>query len=174
MTQPAPVLVVDYDPGWNESFEVIKGRVAAAIGRMAAAIEHIGSTAVPGLAAKPIIYIDILLAFDSCLRQTVRELALLGYRHQGDLGIVGREAFESPAGDLAHNLYVCHSAGREFYRHIAFRDYLRAHPDVADAYGNLKRALAMKYCDDRIAYTIGKHDFIVDLLRRALMESPEP
>jgi GrpB-like predicted nucleotidyltransferase (UPF0157 family) len=89
---PIPVIVVDYDPNWPRIFETLRQRIAEALGDAAAAIEHVGSTAVPGLAAKPIIDTDVLLASETLLPVAIERLASLGYVHQGNLGIQEREA----------------------------------------------------------------------------------
>lgn len=162
-----PVIVVDYDPNWPLLFRTLQRRFSDALGRMAAAIEHVGSTSVPNLAAKPIVDIDVLLAAESELPAAIAKLAQIGYVHQGDLGILGREAFRTPVGDPPHNLYVCRTSNGEFQRHLLFRDYLRAHPKDAKAYGDLKKALALQFRDDRSAYVDGKSEFVAKILIRA-------
>ena len=168
-----PIIVVDYDSQWAGVFETLRGRIAGALGDLAAAIEHVGSTAVPGWAAKPVIDIDVLLASSDGLPEAVRRLAPLGYTHRGDLGVVDREAFRQPAGQAAHHLYVCPPDSLEYPRHIAFRDYLLAHPDCAKVYGELKRNLAMQYRDDRESYNAGKAEFVREILGRALTPRTE-
>lgn len=163
-----PVVVVDYDPGWVGTFEVLREQIAGVVGDAASAIEHVGSTAVPGLAAKPIIDIDVLLTSESVLPEAIERLARLGYVHQGDLGIAEREAFLTPAGATAHHLYVCPPNSREFKRHVAFRDYLRVHPAEAKAHGDLKKALAAQFRDDRDAYMAGKDELVKEILARAM------
>jgi GrpB-like predicted nucleotidyltransferase (UPF0157 family) len=165
---PDPVRVVDYDSRWPAAFETLRAHLAGALENLAAAIEHIGSTAVPGLAAKPIIDIDVLLNFASDLPLVIQILASLGYVHQGDLGITGREAFGTPVGLPAHHLYVCPPESQEYRRHLALRDYLRARPSEALAYGNLKRSLAARFRDDRSAYAASKREFVEILLQQAL------
>jgi len=91
-----PIVIVDYDPSWPGQFEMLQCRIAKALGDVAARIEHVGSTAVPGLAAKPIIDLDVLLPSTNDLPAAIDRLASLGYEHQGDLGIPGRVAFTSP------------------------------------------------------------------------------
>jgi GrpB-like predicted nucleotidyltransferase (UPF0157 family) len=162
-----PVIVVDYDPTWPTVFESLRKRIAGVLGGMAAAIEHVGSTAVPNLAAKPIIDLDVLLASETMLPATVERLASLGYVHRGDLGVPQREAFYAPANDPPHHLYVCPPHSAEFRRHVAFRDYLRAHPREAKIYANLKIRLAERFRDDRPAYNDGKTEFVKGLLSRA-------
>jgi len=161
-----PVLIADYDPKWVELYEVLRVRIAGALGSVAATIEHVGSTAIPSLAAKPIIDIDVLLAAESSLGEAISRLEEMGYVYQGNLGIAERDAFRAPAGDIPHHLYICPPHSSEFRKHLAFRDYLRAHPEEAAAYGNLKRALALQFKDDRSAYTAGKGEFVAEILSR--------
>jgi GrpB-like predicted nucleotidyltransferase (UPF0157 family) len=163
-----PVVVVDYDPAWPELFEFFRGRVMGALDGLAAGVEHVGSTSVFGLAAKPIIDMDVLLVSAAALPAAIERLASLGYIHQGDLGIPEREAFRRPAGERAHHLYACPPNSPEFRRHLAFRDYLRSHPKEAKAYGDLKKALALKFPLDREAYMAGKGELVTELLSRAL------
>jgi GrpB-like predicted nucleotidyltransferase (UPF0157 family) len=163
-----PVVVVDYDPAWPTQFRSLRGRIAGVLRLMASAIEHVGSTAVPGLAAKPIIDIDVLLSAESLLPAAIARLATLGYIHQGDLGIPGREAFLSPTGSTPHHLYLCPPHSAELRRHLALRNYLRNHPEEARKYGDLKKALALRFADDRAAYQAGKSEFVVELTKRAI------
>ena len=134
-----PIIIQDYDPGWPELFETLRLRIASALDGIVDAIEHVGSTVVPGLAAKPIIDMDALLASGSDLPLAVARLASIGYAHEGDLGIPGREAFRSRPADYPHHLYVCHPNSPAYSGHIAFRDYLRKHEKEAAAYAELKR-----------------------------------
>ena len=165
---PRPIIVVDYDPEWPKVFAMLRDRIAAPLGDVAAAIEHVGSTAVPGLAAKPIIDIHVLLASAGGLQHAIERLAPLGYEHEGDLGVIGREAFKHAPDLPVHHLYVCLPDCAEYGRNIAFRDYLRAHSDSAQAYGALKIELAKRHRDDRKAYTAAKTDFVADIVRRAM------
>ena len=165
------VLIENYDPNWPVLFAALRAKLAAALGDLAASIEHVGSTAVPGLAAKPILDIDVLLCSAEHLALAMERLSSLGYRHQGDLGIAGREAFATPSGDPPHHLYVCPPSSPASRRHILFRDHLRAHPGHAQAYADLKRRLAAQFSDDRVAYTEAKSNFIRSILQ-ALDEPP--
>jgi GrpB-like predicted nucleotidyltransferase (UPF0157 family) len=101
---PTPLVITEYDPQWPVLFEELRVKFSELLGDMASAIEHVGSTSVPGLAAKPIIDLDVLLASAACLPETIRRLATLGYEHQGDLGIAGREAFQTPPDLFARDL----------------------------------------------------------------------
>lgn len=163
-----PIIIEEYNPLWPQQFQKVRERIAPALGELAAAIEHIGSTAVPGLAAKPIVDVDVLLKNSDDLPLAITKLAALGYQHQGDLGIPGREAFKAPYHDVPQHLYVCCAGSQEFARHITFRDYLRTHPGDAAAYATLKRKLARESQFDRDAYTKAKSDFIAGILRRAV------
>lgn len=162
------VVVTDYDPDWPELFQSLRSRIAHALGTIAALIEHVGSTAVPGLAAKPIIDIDVLLISADALPTAIDRLATIGYLHQGNLGIAEREAFLAPQGSFPHHLYVCPPDSIEFRRHLAFRDYLRAHADETRNYGELKRMLAAEFRDDRPSYIAGKEAFVAELTDRAM------
>ena len=166
-----PVIIHDYDPLWPRVFETLRSRIAPLLDSMAAAIEHVGSTAVPGLAAKPIIDIDVLLTSAAALPPAIARLASLGYEHRGDLGIAGREAFRAPSNDFPHHLYVCPPASEEYRRHIAFRDHLRTHQRDASAYAGLKRALAGRFGDDREGYNQAKSAFVAEILERAAKAS---
>lgn len=163
-----PVIVLDYDPNWPGLFQSLRKRIADALGDMAVAIEHVGSTAVPDLAAKPIIDIDVLLASETTLSVAIERLASLGYIHRGNLGVPEREAFLAPVNNPPHHLYVCPPSSAEFRRHIAFRDYLRAHPEDAKIYGDLKRALAERFRDDRSGYNTAKAEFVTELTSRTI------
>lgn len=168
-----PVIIEDYDPRWPQRFETLRARVSAVLGTLAAAIEHVGSTAVPGLASKPIIDIDVLLQSQTDLQSAIERLAAMGYAYEGDLGIAGREAFRAPASEFRHHLYVCQPNSPAYQQHLAFRDYLRTHPEDACAYESLKRSLAERFGSDRDAYTQGKTEFIEAILRRAEASGPE-
>src|ERR1035437_10199467 len=143
-----PVIMVEYDPRWGEAFALLRQELAGVLGNVAIAIEHVGSTAVLGLCAKPIIDIDVVVA-ERQVGEAIRRLAALGCVHQGDLGITGREAFTGLPGRPAHHLYVCRPETPALREHIAFRDYLRAHPDAAAAYGVVKREAAIAFREDR-------------------------
>jgi GrpB-like predicted nucleotidyltransferase (UPF0157 family) len=157
----SPVVIVDYyDSRWPATFEQVRARVEAGLGPLAVAIEHIGSTAVPGLAAKPIIDLDVVIGDRTDLPAVIEQLRSLGYHHQGDLGVPGREAFTTPANAPPHHLYVCAVGTSALVRHLVFRDALRADPEMAGAYGRLKRTLAARHGHDRGAYTEVKSPFI--------------
>jgi GrpB-like predicted nucleotidyltransferase (UPF0157 family) len=161
---PEPVIIVDYDPQWPVIFNKLKINVLTVLGNLPVTIEHVGSTSVPGLAAKPVIDMDIVVKSSEDIPETIQRLATLGYVHEGDLGITGREAFSAPEGYPGHHLYLCTQDSRKLHRHLVFRDYLRQHPEVAAEYGKLKKGLAQKYRDDREGYTEAKTEFIENIL----------
>jgi GrpB-like predicted nucleotidyltransferase (UPF0157 family) len=170
------VRIVQYDPLWTSIFEDLKHVVESQLGDLAVAVEHVGSTAVPGLAAKPIIDLDVVLVSIVNLPSVISLLGELGYFHQGDLGISNREAFGRDANDVPrlgkprpwprHHLYVCSQDSRELRRHIILRDYLRANPSEASKYEALKRQLASRHRYDIDAYVDGKTAFIETILSR--------
>lgn len=160
-----PVVLAAWDPAWEHTFAAIRDRVAEALGDVAVGIEHVGSTAVAGLAAKPIIDIDVVLRREQDVAEAIVRLAAIGYQHLGNLGIVGRDAFRAPAGAPAHHLYVCPASSAELRAHLIFRDALRRRPDLAKAYETLKRELAAAYRNDRDSYAEGKSRFIASALQ---------
>ncbi len=126
-----------------------------------------GSTSVPGLIAKPVIDICIGLQEPPPPGEAIIvALADLGYEHRGEHGIPGRHFFRKGAPRSHHLHVVLH--GNDFWvRHLLFRDYLRAHPDEAEAYADLKRLLAIRHAGDREMYTDSKGPFIAGVLERA-------
>jgi GrpB-like predicted nucleotidyltransferase (UPF0157 family) len=169
---PRAIEVVPYDPAWPDIFENLRQRALHAVADVARAIEHVGSTAVPGLAAKPIIDMDVVVASAEDVPRAIERLATIGYVHRGNLGIEGREAFHHSPHLPRHNLYVCPEDSLALRNHLALRDYLRAHPDAARQYAALKKQLAAKVHDDIDAYIAGKTGFIVGILREMGL-SPE-
>src|ERR1700751_4568863 len=103
---PTPLVIKEYDPQWPVLFEELRVKLSELLGNMVSAIEHVGSTSVPGSAAKPIIDLDCFLASACYLRETLQRLSTLGYEHEVDLGIAGRETFRTPPNHFAHHLYV--------------------------------------------------------------------
>jgi GrpB-like predicted nucleotidyltransferase (UPF0157 family) len=167
-----PVVLAAYDPAWPAMFERVRERLAAALGEAAVGIEHVGSTAVPGLEAKPILDIDVVVRHADDIPRAIARLRAVGYEHLGDLGIAGREAFRAPASDAGprHHVYACAVGTPELIAHLALRDELRADPGLAARYAALKRGLAERYRDDRDAYAEGKSAFIGAVLRRQRTE----
>lgn len=161
-------MVVPYDPLWAMAFEKIKNELTPVLGATVLAIEHVGSTAVPGLYAKPIIDIDIVIEHGVFDRVTER-LREAGYTHVGNQGIEGREAFkyEDKPHLMKHHLYVCEKDAAELKRHLALRDYLRQHKGSRDQYSHIKRVMAEKYPHDIDQYIKGKEPVILEIYKKA-------
>lgn len=156
------VVVFPYDEQWKQDFLKIKDELTSALGQLAKEIEHVGSTSVEGLSAKPIIDIDVVIKDYTVFNEVVSALGTIGYRHEGDLGIAGREAFKYDGKDhlRKHHLYVCPEDSPELKRHIAFRDYLRTHPDAVREYSRIKEEGAKLYPYDIERYIEHKSPFI--------------
>lgn len=169
------VLVVPYDPAWPGAFESIRARILEVfVGVEApfARVEHVGSTSVPGLLAKPIIDVDVVVAARADVTPAIEALARIGYAHQGDLGVAGREALRPPPDSgPTHHLYVVVESNQAHRDHVDLRDHLRTHPAVATEYATLKTALGVRFptdgADDRAAYTDAKAGFIQSVLAAA-------
>jgi GrpB-like predicted nucleotidyltransferase (UPF0157 family) len=158
------IQVVNYDPKWPNLFQRIRERVWPSICDFTIAIEHVGSTSVPGLAAKPVLDIDVVIPSRNEIQLVVTHLSNLGYAHRGDLGIEDREAFTAPEDGPAHHLYVCSSESVALLNHLTLRDHLRAHPSDVEAYSALKKRLAEQCSGDLDRYVEGKTDFILSIL----------
>ena len=153
---------------WHQLFAEEEARLREAIGEHVVAIEHIGSTAICGLPAKPIIDIAAAVREAVDAQACVRLLENIGYEYRGESGIAGRYYFVK-GEPRTHHLHMVES-GSDFWRdHLLFRDYLRRHREVAEKYERLKRDLAIMYEKDRGAYTEGKSRFIEEVLKRAGM-----
>jgi GrpB-like predicted nucleotidyltransferase (UPF0157 family) len=161
----SPIVIADYDPGWPALFERLAEPVRAAVAGLGARVEHVGSTSVPGLAAKPIVDMDVVMPSPTDVPAAIDRLRELGYVYQGDKGIAGREAFLWPAGAPAHHLYVVVEGGDPYTNHVRFRDHLRRDPRIAEEYAALKRRVAAEHGADRLAYTEAKTAFVARTLR---------
>ena len=144
------ITVLPYDSAWGSDFEKIKCEIEVALGELIIGIEHVGSTAVEGLSAKPCIDIDVIIKDYSVFDAVVKALENIGYIHEGDLGIKGREAFKySDKPHLKnHHLYVCPKDSEELHRHIALRDHLRNSPLAREEYGKVKVEAARLFPND--------------------------
>ena len=162
------VVVVPYDEAWARAFEAVREELQAALGELAVRIEHVGSTSVPGLSAKPIIDIDVVIHDTSLLPDAVSALAGIGYIHEGDGGIPGREMFKYTGKEhlQKHHLYVCAEDSAELKRHTAFRDYLRSHPEAVREYSRVKEEGAALYPFDIDSYIGHKSPFIEGIYSR--------
>ena len=152
--------VVDHDPSWRGRFETERDLLSRALGEVALKVHHVGSTAVPGLAAKPVIDILIEVTGLDALDALNGRMEALGYEPKGEFGIPGRRYFRKGGSDRSHHIHAFVCGDSNITRHIAFRDYLRAHPEVAREYGALKKRIA-KECDNDVArYCDGKDAYV--------------
>lgn len=158
--------VVDYDSSWPMPFERLRSSIWRVVADVASSIEHVGGTSDPGLAAKPVIDIDVVVPRVH-MAAAIARLTSLGYEHKGDLGVPQREAFQRPPGSPPHHLYLCPTGSPALANHIAVRDYLRAHPSAAQAYGDLKKHLALEYARDIDGYVEAKTGFLLEILRKS-------
>jgi GrpB-like predicted nucleotidyltransferase (UPF0157 family) len=166
------LIVVPYDPEWATSFERLCTYLAELLtGVDVLSIEHVGSTSVPGLAAKPVIDVDIVVERPN-VDAAARALEGAGYTPLGEMGIVDRWAFGAPDGAPRHNTYVTVEGCLCVRDHRALRDTLRANPELRDEYSAVKVALAER-TDDIDVYVDGKTDVILKVLRAAGIEQDE-
>lgn len=159
------VVVESYNPKWVDWFTEIQKSIWPSLQDVAIAIEHVGSTSVPGLAAKPIIDIDIIVPDKSFLDQTIGRLGRLGYEHRGNLGIQDRDAFRKRQQVYRHNLYVCPKDSISLQNHLCLRDSLRENSKLRNEYASIKLQLARRFPDSIDDYIEGKTDFILSILR---------
>ena len=165
----APVVIADCDPQWPILYQEEKGRILEAIGRVIVAIEHIGSTAVPGLGAKPIIDIMVAVSHLADAEECIQPLKGIGYEYAPELEVSmpQRRYFDKGPAEARIHLHMVELAGEFWQRHLLFRDFLRDHPQVAQEYEQLKRELAAEYGLDRAGYTEAKTSFIRSVEARA-------
>jgi GrpB-like predicted nucleotidyltransferase (UPF0157 family) len=163
------VEVVPHDPRWRDAFEAEAQRVAAALGGNVVAVHHIGSTAIPNIHAKPVV--DLLVEVADVTEVDGRGPAMesLGYEVMGEYGIHGRRYFrkDNEEGTRTHNVHAFKAGSAEVWRHLAFRDYMIAHPVEARSYSELKRKLAEEHPQSMDEYMDGKDGFIKEMDMRA-------
>ena len=167
-----PVVIVPYDPQWPLQFDQERRLLAAALGDHALVIEHFGSTSVPGLCAKPVIDILVLVAEFEPDQFYIDALAPLGYFHHNWQDQPEHHLFFRKGTPRTHHLHIVRQGGAEHLRHLAFRNYLRRHPAVADEYARLKLDLAEKYANQREIYTESKTGFIRQIEAKAMRGEP--
>jgi GrpB-like predicted nucleotidyltransferase (UPF0157 family) len=171
------VVVVDADPGWPNQFREIATYLSAFVGSSVVRIEHVGSTSVPGLAAKPIIDIDVVVAREADLTGALRRIASAGYVWVGDLDVRGREAFDAPSEPPlpTHHLYLVVENNRAHADHWLFRDALIENPELVVRYAEIKRENAVRSGGDLDRYVALKAAFVAEVLAEArLAHDMEP
>ena len=161
------VVVLPYDRTWKFAFEEIKREIEGAIGDLIIGIEHVGSTSVEGLSAKPIIDIDVIIKDYSSFDAVVSKLEAIGYIHEGNLGIKDREAFKYTDKPhlQQHHLYVCPQQSEELYRHTTFRDFLINNPEAVKKYSAVKEKAAQLFPDSIEQYIEYKSPCIEELYK---------
>ncbi len=164
------IRLTEHDPTWATDFLHESERVRPAFGVVLIALHHIGSTAVPGTLAKPIIDLLAIVSDVHLLDARATHITALGYEVMGEFGLPGRRYFrrDDAEGVRTHHIHAyAPTSASEFERYLSFRDYLREHPLVAQEYSDLKRSLARQCQGDTRCYSDGKTDFVRDVERRA-------
>lgn len=161
------VVIEKWNSKWKDEFENIVASLGKDIIYNSIKIEHVGSTSVEGLSAKPIIDLDIVIENDK-FEIIKRLLNDKGYEHEGDLGIDGREAFSYAGKEelMTHHLYVCPKDSKELFKHITFRDFLKNNPALASEYSKVKEQAAVLYPDDIDKYMEFKSEIIEKIYKR--------
>jgi len=169
------IAIEEYNVKWESEFNKIYTLINNVMEDSIVAIEHVGSTSVKGLVSKPILDIDIVIEDYEIFPEVAKRLETIGYYHQADWSFKGREAFgrkdafvpwsEENTVWMEHHLYVCDKNSEELRKHLAFRNYLREHEDVAAEYGSLKKELARE-SKHRSSYSEGKTAFITNILEK--------
>ena len=159
------IIVVDYDTNWKSAFIDIKDELLRTLEGHIISIEHVGSTSIPNCPAKPIIDIDIVIHGNFEIVKSL--LSTMGYIHEGDLDIKGREAFKYQGKEhlMKHHLYVLEDDALELKKHLTLKEHLAKHPDDLIIYGTLKKELAKKFPHDSESYVNGKSSFIQEIYK---------
>lgn len=172
------VELVPYDPAWRRCYETERARLQAAIGNHVLDIQHVGSTSIPGMIAKPIIDIAVAVASFETAQVCIAPVERLGYAYRGENGIPRRHFFVR-GERRTHHLHINELNSAQWRNQVCFRDALIHNPELAAAYATLKQDLARQFPTDREAYTAGKAPFIRRVLAQAMIarwckESGEP
>ena len=168
-----PIIIVGYNPRWPARYEEEKELILGLIGHQVVVIEHVGSTAVPGLGAKPIIDIMVAVSRLADAEECIAPLPGIGYEYvpPSEVGIPERRYFRKGSAEArTHHIHMVERTSDFWERTLLFRDFLRAHPELAQQYYQLKKELAAKYCSDREGYTEAKTPFIECVIARARAE----
>ncbi len=168
-----PIQVVAYCALWPAQFAVLAGHLRGVLaGLPHVRVEHVGSTSVPGLAAKPVLDIDVVVD-GADVATAVAALQQVGYVHRGDLGVTGREAFVAPDDDPRRHVYVCREGTLHLRNHLAVREVLRRREDLREEYGAVKVALAADPTMEIDAYLARKSDVLQKVLAESDLSAEE-
>lgn len=163
------IQMVPYNPEWRQEFAWEAAQLTNTLGENVVAVHHIGSTAIPNIYAKPVLDLLLVVRSVEALDDKQSEIEAQGYEARGEYGIPGRRFYrrDNSQGDRTHQIHAFEVGSPQIARHLAFRDYVIAHPDTAQAYSDLKRTLAAQHPNDIEAYMDGKDAFIQEIDRRA-------
>lgn len=164
---PTPNRLVEWSPEYAATFAELRDFLMPAVAPLGGTVEHVGSTSVPGMYGKPVLDVDAVLPARDSVPAAVAALTELGYRHRGDLGVAGREAFDRPAQLPLHHMYVVVDGSAAHHDHVDLRDYLCSSQSAVQRYAVRKRELADVLATDRTAYTEAKSDVVQQLLAEA-------
>lgn len=167
MLKTKKVIVLPYSIEWENNFNAICDELSTALQGDFLTIEHVGSTSVKGMSAKPIIDIDIVIKSYEVFEAVKIKLESIGYQHEGNLGIKDREAFRYDGREhlQEHHLYVCPESSEELRRHLTFREYLRENPEAVMEYSTVKEEGAKLFPDDIVKYMQYKSSLIEKLYK---------
>ncbi|TRZ41825.1 GrpB family protein [Robertkochia solimangrovi] len=176
MKNTVTIIIEPFSLQWEKHFSSLQAYLLQYLENDILNIEHVGSTAVPGMSAKPVIDLDIVISNDNTvMKRVIDKLEMLGYQHCGEMGISGREAFKRRSSKVRvtdsnkewfkHHLYLCKEGSVGLRNHLALKKHLLENPQMVVEYSALKRELAMKYPNDMEAYIEGKTEFILNILK---------
>ncbi|WP_042143282.1 GrpB family protein [Paucisalibacillus sp. EB02] len=163
------ITVTPYNQEWIKQFQLEALKLKEIFGHEIVEVFHIGSTAVPGLSAKPIIDMMPVVYDITRIDNYDEEMIKIGFKPKGENGIQGRRYFQKGGDQRTHHVHVYGKGNKEIIRHLAFRNYLREHPEDAKRYGSLKEQLAIRFPFDIESYISGKHDLALEIDKKALL-----
>ncbi|MCA9917735.1 MAG: GrpB family protein [Anaerolineales bacterium] len=162
------VILAPHNPDWIAQYETESARLTAVFQPILVAIHHVGSTAIPGIKAKPTIDILLVVTEITAVNHLIQPMAKLGYISKGENGLPGRHYFRKGSDDFhTHHIHAYAENHPEIARHLNFCDYLRTHPNDAAAYSQLKEQLAQQHFSDPATYTNNKTEFIHTIDQKA-------
>jgi len=164
------VIVTAYNQDWKNQFESAAAEIRKVLGEECLAVHHIGSTSVQGMAAKPVIDLMPVVRDIKLIDGFNEEMAKLGFIAKGENGLPGRRYFQKGGDERTHHVHIYQEGNKEIARHLAFRNYLRENPRIAEEYGTLKKKLAKEYPYEIEKYIEGKEPLVVQIEKMAMGE----
>ena len=159
---------VPHDPEWDNAYRMESLKLRDILGDEIVAVHHIGSTSIPRITAKPIIDILVEARKIEDIDRYNEAMARIGYEARGEFGLPGRRFFVKGVPKRTHNAHIFQAGSSEISRHLAFRDYMIAHPDDARKYSELKQRLALQHKGDIDGYCDGKDAFVKEMEKKAI------